>query len=90
MVSAAWYALLAAYMAVWLIFRSANKSRNFNSLAMGAATLAVALPTELFAVNAGLWNYAEGNWPWILWLTYFAAGMMGYEIAMFIRRKLGK
>lgn len=35
---------------------------------------------EFFAVSTGLWNYTPGNWPVILWPTYFAAILFGYQL----------
>jgi hypothetical protein len=35
---------------------------------------------ELFAVSIGLWDYIPGNWPVILWPTYFAAILFGYQL----------
>jgi hypothetical protein len=35
---------------------------------------------ELFAVSMNLWQYTPGNWPVILWPTYFAAILFGYQL----------
>ena len=43
---------------------------------------------ELFAVSTGLWNYTPGNWPVILWPTYFAAILFGYQLLRSIEQAL--
>ena len=35
---------------------------------------------EFFAVSVGLWSYTSGNWPVILWPTYFVAILFGYQL----------
>jgi hypothetical protein len=35
---------------------------------------------EFFAVSTGLWSYTPGNWPVILWPTYFVAILFGYQL----------
>jgi hypothetical protein len=41
---------------------------------------------EFFAVSTGLWTYTPGNWPIILWPTYFAAILFGYQLLRTIER----
>jgi hypothetical protein len=43
---------------------------------------------EFFAVSTGLWTYTPGNWPVILWPTYFAAILFGYQLLRTIERIL--
>ncbi|HUK85868.1 MAG TPA: hypothetical protein VLU95_08395 [Candidatus Acidoferrum sp.] len=43
---------------------------------------------EFFAVSMGLWNYTPGNWPIILWPTYFVAILFGYQMLRSIERVL--
>lgn len=35
---------------------------------------------ELFAVSTDLWHYTPGDWPVILWPTYFVAILFGYQL----------
>ena len=35
---------------------------------------------EFFAVSTNLWHYTPGDWPVILWPTYFAAILFGYQL----------
>jgi hypothetical protein len=76
--------LLFAFLAAWaalLVFRrkwSRHEIKEQMLLALGGM-IAMAL-MELFAVSQGLWNYTTGNWPVILWPTYFAAILFGYQL----------
>jgi hypothetical protein len=80
-----WYILLFAFLAAWAalfvvrrkwIAKQEIKQQVF--LAFGGM-LSLAL-MEFFAVSTGLWNYTPGNWPVILWPTYFAAILFGYQL----------
>jgi len=55
-------------------------------LALGGM-LALAL-MEFFAVSMNLWSYTPGNWPAILWPTYFVAILFGYQLLRSIERLL--
>ena len=35
---------------------------------------------EFFAVSTNLWHYTPGDWPVILWPTYFTAILFGYQL----------
>ena len=82
--NASWYILLFAFLAAWaalLVFRrkwSRHEIKEQMLLALGGM-IAMAL-MEFFAVSQGLWNYTTGNWPVILWPTYFAAILFGYQL----------
>jgi hypothetical protein len=39
---------------------------------------------EVFATTSNLWSYIPGNWPVILWPTYFVAILFGYQLLRFI------
>lgn len=86
-----WYVLLFAFLAAWavlLVFRRKWKSKHEVKeqmfLAFGGM-ISLAL-MEFFAVSTGLWNYTPGNWPIILWPTYFAAILFGYQLLRSIER----
>jgi hypothetical protein len=83
--NSSWYILLFAFVAAWAILLLAR--RKFNSkheikeqvfLALGGMTALAMM--EFFAVSMGLWNYTPGNWPVILWPTYFVAILFGYQM----------
>ncbi len=80
-----WYVLLFGFLSAWavlMIVRGKWKLRHEVKeqvlLALGGMC-ALAL-MEFFAVSTGLWNYTPGNWPVILWPTYFAAILFGYQL----------
>jgi phosphatidylglycerophosphate synthase len=91
--NSSWYVLLFAFLGAWIILTIAR--RRFSSwheikeqmlLALGGMT-AMAL-MEFFAVSTGLWSYTPGNWPIILWPTYFVAILFGYQLLRSIERIL--
>lgn len=80
-----WYVLLFGFLAAWAflmlirgkgIAKHELKQQVF--LAFGGM-ISMAL-MEFFAVSTGLWNYTPGNWPVILWPTYFVAILFGYQL----------
>jgi hypothetical protein len=86
-----WYVLLFAFLAAWavlLVLRrkwlAKHEVKQQVFLAFGGM-LSLAL-MEFFAVSTGLWNYTPGNWPVILWPTYFAAILFGYQLLRSIER----
>ena len=80
-----WYILLFAFLAAWAIllvvrrkWLAKHEVKQQIFLAFGGM-ISLAL-MEFFAVSTGLWNYTPGNWPVILWPTYFAAILFGYQL----------
>lgn len=80
-----WYVLLFGFLAAWavlLVIRrkwlAKHEVKQQVFLAFGGM-ISLAL-MEFFAVSTGLWNYTPGNWPVILWPTYFAAILFGYQL----------
>ncbi len=90
--NSSWYILLFAFLAGWALLMFARRRWNRHEikeqmlLALGGMT-AMAL-MELFAVSTGLWNYTPGNWPVILWPTYFVAILFGYQLLRSVERLL--
>jgi hypothetical protein len=41
---------------------------------------------EVFATATDLWHYVSGDWPIILWPTYFVAILFGYQLLRYIER----
>jgi hypothetical protein len=83
--NSSWYILLLAFLAAWAILLVARRKWQAKQevkeqmfLALGGM-FSLAL-MEFFAVSTGLWNYTPGNWPVILWPTYFAAILFGYQL----------
>jgi hypothetical protein len=80
-----WYILLFAFLSAWGLLMVVRKNWQVKHeikeqllLALGGM-ISLAL-MEFFAVSTGLWNYTPGNWPVILWPTYFAAILFGYQL----------
>ena len=80
-----WYVLLFAFLAAWAIllvvrrkWLAKHEVKQQVFLAFGGM-ISLAL-MEFFAVSTGLWNYSPGNWPVILWPTYFVAILFGYQL----------
>ena len=80
-----WYVLLFGFLAAWAILLVVRRKwvakhevKQLVFLAFGGmCSLAL---MEYFAVSTGLWNYTPGNWPVILWPTYFVAILFGYQL----------
>ncbi|MFA7398228.1 MAG: hypothetical protein WC046_07075 [Candidatus Bathyarchaeia archaeon] len=93
-----WYILLLAFLGAWAILmvarRKWNSKHEFKEqmfLALGGMITLIMM--EFFAVSTGLWYYTPGNWPIVLWPTYFAAILFGYQLLrsvelMLLRRPL--
>lgn len=91
--NSSWYILLFAFLGAWaLLFVARRKWSTKHEvkeqvfLAFGGM-VSLAL-MEFFAVSTGLWNYTPGNWPVILWPTYFVAILFGYQLLRSIERAL--
>jgi hypothetical protein len=83
--NSSWYILLLAFLGAWALLLFARRKlwvkHEFKEqifLAFGGM-IALAM-MEFFAVSMGLWNYTPGNWPVILWPTYFVAILFGYQM----------
>jgi hypothetical protein len=83
--NSSWYVLLFAFLGAWALLLLARKKwkaihemKEQVFLAFGGM-ISLAM-MEFFAVSTGLWNYTPGNWPVILWPTYFAAILFGYQL----------
>ncbi len=80
-----WYVLLFAFLVAWVVLLLVRRKwlakqevkQQFFLAFGGMISLAL---MEFFAVSTGLWNYTPGNWPVILWPTYFVAILFGYQL----------
>ena len=80
-----WYVLLFGFLLAWGVLTLARRKsmgrRELKEqvfLALGGM-FSLGL-MELFAVSTNLWHYTPGDWPIILWPTYFAAILFGYQL----------
>jgi len=83
--NSSWYVLFFAFLISWAVllivrrkWQGRKEAREQVFLAL-SGMFALAL-MEFFAVSANLWHYTPGNWPVILWPTYFAAILFGYQL----------
>jgi fatty acid desaturase len=84
-----WYVLLFSFLLLWLILVISRKKYNNTKEAKEQLYLALtglfALALmEVFATSTNLWHYVSGDWPIILWPTYFAAILFGYQLLRYI------
>lgn len=91
--SSSWYVLLFGFLAAWAVLIVARKKwtsmheiKEQMFLALGGM-IAMGM-MEFFAVSTGLWSYTPGNWPVILWPTYFVAILFGYQLLRSVERVL--
>jgi hypothetical protein len=83
--NSSWYGLFAAFISAWailLVLRRKGSARREakEQIFLGiSGTFALGL-MEFYAVSTNLWNYTPGNWPVILWPTYFAGILFGYQL----------
>jgi len=80
-----WYVLLLAFLLSWvvlLIGRKSYRSRREikEQFYLALIGLFVLLLMEFFGTSVNLWHYVPGNWPVILWPTYFVAVLFGYQL----------
>lgn len=89
--SSSWYILFAAFLAGWLIItiirrRHIHKKEVKQQLVLAVFGMTALVAMELFSVSMNLWNYLPGNWPVILWPTYFVAILFGYQLLRFVEK----
>jgi hypothetical protein len=83
--NSSWYVLFFSFLAAWaalmIVRRKGQAKREVKEqVFLGlCGTFALGL-MEFFAVSTNLWNYTPGNWPVILWPTYFVAILFGYQL----------
>jgi hypothetical protein len=96
--NSSWYVLFFGFLAAWAVLmfvrRKGSAKREVKEQLFLATSGIIALTLmELFAVSNGLWSYTPGNWPVILWPTYFTAILFGYQLlrsieGIFLRRPI--
>jgi hypothetical protein len=91
--NSSWYVLFFGFLAAWavltLVRRKGMGRREVKEqlfLAFGGM-FSLGL-MEFFAVSTNLWHYTPGDWPVILWPTYFAAILFGYQLLRSIEAAL--
>ena len=93
--NSSWYVLFFAFLGSWLFLLIVRRRQQIRKeikeqvLLALSGLFALAL-MEFFAVSTNLWNYTPGNRPVILWPTYLAAILFGYQLLRSIERLLHK
>ena len=80
-----WYVLFFGFLLAWAVLIVVRRKRGVKHEVKEQMFLAFsgmfALGLmEFFAVSTNLWHYTPGDWPVILWPTYFAAILFGYQL----------
>ncbi|NLF89318.1 hypothetical protein GX563_10920 [Candidatus Bathyarchaeota archaeon] len=91
--NASWFVLFFGFLAAWAVLMVARRKFNARHEVKEQLFLAVGgmislIMMEFFAVSTGLWDYTPGNWPVILWPTYFVAILFGYQLLRSVERVL--
>ena len=84
-----WFVLFFSFIGAWAVLMLNRKRKGQSSsvkeqffLSMGGLFSMVLM--EVFSTQSGLWHYLPGDWPVILWPTYVAAILFGYQLLRFI------
>ena len=88
-----WIILFFAFLGVWalLMFNRKNgvgKGELKEQVYLAAAGLFSLFLMEVFATQSNMWHYIPGDWPVILWPTYVAAILFGYQLLRFIEERV--
>ncbi len=88
-----WVILFFAFLGVWAVLMFSRKKNGIRSefkeqIYLAAAGLFSLFLMEVFATQSDLWHYIPGDWPVILWPTYVAAILFGYQLLRFIEERL--
>lgn len=90
-----WWVMLGfiylLWLALFLIRKSYKKPKEIKaSLICGIVTVIISFFIEFIAINLSVWTYFPGNWPIVLWLGYFGAGILSYQIVKTTDEQLHK
>ncbi|MGD9130804.1 MAG: hypothetical protein PVH73_04430 [Candidatus Bathyarchaeota archaeon] len=87
-----WVILFFAFLLIWAVLWIARKSKGRREVKeqvyLAVAGLFSLFLMEVFATQTNLWHYIPGDWPVILWPTYVAAILFGYQLLRFIEERL--
>jgi len=80
-----WYVLFFAFLLSWAAILTVRRKRQGKrevkeQVALAFCGLFALGLMEFFAVSTNLWHYTPGDWPIILWPTYFVAILFGYQL----------
>jgi len=88
-----WVILFFAFLGIWAVLLLSRKTNGRRKEVKEQVYLAMAglfalFLMEVFATQSNLWHYIPGDWPVILWPTYVAAILFGYQLLRFIEERL--
>ena len=88
-----WVILFFAFLLIWAVLMISRKNNGRKKEVKEQVYLAMAglfslFLMEVFATQTNLWHYIPGDWPVILWPTYVAAILFGYQLLRFIEERL--
>ena len=87
-----WVILFFAFLGIWAVLTFSRKRLGRKEVKeqvyLAAAGLFSLFLMEVFATQSNLWHYIPGDWPVILWPTYVAAILFGYQLLRFIEERL--
>lgn len=93
--SPSWWIITALFYAPWFLLflqrKTYKKPRDLrNQIIYAFSCLLLAIIAEVIAVPRNLWTYFPNNWPIMVWINYFGAGLIGYQLAKKIEEIFGK
>jgi len=87
-----WVILFFAFLGIWAVLLVSRKTNGRKEVKeqvyLAMAGLFALFLMEVFATQSNLWHYIPGDWPVILWPTYVAAILFGYQLLRFIEERL--
>ena len=87
-----WVILFGVFLLVWAVLLFSRKKIGRKEVKeqvyLAVAGLFSLFLMEVFATQSNLWHYIPGDWPVILWPTYVAAILFGYQLLRFIEERL--
>jgi hypothetical protein len=87
-----WVILFVVFLGIWAVLFRIRKTNGRKEVKeqvyLAVAGLFSLFLMEVFATQSNLWHYIPGDWPVILWPTYVAAILFGYQLLRFIEERL--
>jgi hypothetical protein len=87
-----WIILFGVFLSIWavllIIRKRIGRKEVKEQFYLAVAGLFSLFLMEIFATQSNLWHYIPGDWPVILWPTYVAAILFGYQLLRFIEERL--
>ena len=87
-----WTILFLVFLGIWALLlisrRKRGKKEVKEQIYLAASGLFALFLMEVFATQSNMWHYIPGDWPVILWPTYVAAILFGYQLLRFIEERI--